>query len=593
MGKAAFFRFGLVLAVTFGCFLSAHAATLDIGVAASTDDAEEIADGRVNTTSSDLNLVRDKRQDQTVGIRFNGINIPQGATVLSASIQFTTDETGSQATTLFIAGEANDSAGTFNKARFSISRRPHTGAGVVWTPAAWPVVGEAGPAQRTPDISAIIQEIINRPGWTAGNALAVIISGNGQRVAKSYDGAPATAPRLHIEYVADAVNEPPVVDAGPDAALVRPDDTLSVSAEVSDDGLPNSLLNTVWTHNGGTGTGAVAFGDPGAFATSVTFVPPEPGTYHLRISADDGELQAFDELVVTISDNAGGSRVESIRLVAHTATGFDTSTDMPLTVPAIDPAGLVYHPPTQRLFIADSEINEVPAAFSVVQANLFETSTAVDLLYDQWDLTLRTGNEPALNREPTGIAYCATDDHFYVSNDDTDTVYRYAYDGRLFTAVDAVSTRPYSTDPEDVACDPDSGRLYVIGGVDTNILVYSYDGGFVFQGVLDLERTAGSPTGVATDPEGITFDPVSGNLFVLSDPDNAIFEYTTAGVFVNRFSLDGFSPRPLVPQGITIGPSSLDPTRMSFYISDAGYDNDYDPNERDGMIFEVEIQRAP
>ncbi len=581
--------FCITLVAALGFAVSTSATTLDIPVNSSTDDAEERPNGRVSLTSSDLELIREKRNDQTVGVRFNRINIPPGSTVMNAYIQFTVDETDSVATTLLIEGEANDNAAKFRKIQYDISGRPTTDANVGWAPGPWSRAGDAGPAQRTPDITTIVQEIVDRPGWAAGNSLAFVITGTGTRVAESYNGSAIAAPRLHIEYGGGTGNLAPEVDAGPDATLVIPSDTVVVDAAVSDDGLPAGILNTVWTHVGGTGSGTVTFGDPSAVTTTATFTPPDPGTYRLRINADDGELSAFDELLITLSENI---QVAAITQVNFVATGFDTTTDTPLTVPAIDPAGLVYHAPTQRLFIADSEINEVPAAFDIVQANLFETSPTVDMLFDQWDLTQRTGNEPALNREPTGIAFCAGDDHFYVSNDDTDRVYRYAYDGRSFTAVDAVSTRPYSNDPEGITCDPDSGRIYVIGGVDINILVYEYSEGFVLRDVLDLPATAGTSAGIPDDPEGITYDPVSGHVFVMSAPDRTLYEYATSGLFIQKFNIEGFTPRPRKPQGISIGASSSNPGTMSFYIADGGVDNDHDPAERDGFIYEAEIQRA-
>ena len=67
--------------------------TLDVSVSASSDDAEEnTTNGRVNRGSSDLELV-DEGSNQLVGMRFNGLNIPRGATITTASIQFHTDET--------------------------------------------------------------------------------------------------------------------------------------------------------------------------------------------------------------------------------------------------------------------------------------------------------------------------------------------------------------------------------------------------------------------------------------------------------------------------------------------------------------------
>jgi hypothetical protein len=64
----------------------------------------------------------------------------------------------------------------------------------------WPTVNAAGTAQRTPDIPGIISEIVHQGTWNAGNSLAIIITGTGHRVAEAYDGVPAAAPLLHIQY---------------------------------------------------------------------------------------------------------------------------------------------------------------------------------------------------------------------------------------------------------------------------------------------------------------------------------------------------------------------------------------------------------
>jgi hypothetical protein len=61
-------------------------------------------------------------------------------------------------------------------------------------------VGQAESDQRTTDIAPIIQEIVNRPGWSSGNSLVIIVSGTGERVAESYDGVANGAPLLHVEF---------------------------------------------------------------------------------------------------------------------------------------------------------------------------------------------------------------------------------------------------------------------------------------------------------------------------------------------------------------------------------------------------------
>lgn len=170
-------------------------------MSASTDDAEQKSNGSVSLSSSDLELVVDS-SDQTVGMRFNAVTIPKDATITNAYLQFTVDETGSSAATaLQIWGQAADNASTFTTTTNNISSRAKT-ASVSWSPTAWSTVGAAGPDQRTPDIKAVIQEIVSRPGWASGNALVLIITGTdaNKRVAEAYDGIQLAAPLLHVDY---------------------------------------------------------------------------------------------------------------------------------------------------------------------------------------------------------------------------------------------------------------------------------------------------------------------------------------------------------------------------------------------------------
>jgi cysteine-rich repeat protein len=71
---------------------------------------------------------------------------------------------------------------------------------VAWDPPPWNSVGLEDAAQRTPDLSTIVQEIVDRPGWASGNAVAFIFTGSGVRTAESYEGLAAGAPLLHVAY---------------------------------------------------------------------------------------------------------------------------------------------------------------------------------------------------------------------------------------------------------------------------------------------------------------------------------------------------------------------------------------------------------
>ncbi|MFW5443959.1 MAG: InlB B-repeat-containing protein [Methylococcaceae bacterium] len=172
--------------------------TLWIPIESGADDAEEnVTSGGISLTSSDLELTQDGSKQQKAGLRFI-LDIPAGATILSAAIQFTADEAHSKFTTLSVSAEATPNAVHFSNTKFDISHRTLVSKTVVWEPLPWTAIGEAGPDQQTPDLSSIVQAVVNQGAWAPGNAIAFIISGQGKRVAESYNGT--AAPELHVEY---------------------------------------------------------------------------------------------------------------------------------------------------------------------------------------------------------------------------------------------------------------------------------------------------------------------------------------------------------------------------------------------------------
>ncbi len=169
---------------------------VNVRVANGNDDVEERATGQMYMNSTDLELVYDT-DNQTVGIRFRGINIPKGAKITNAYITFVVDETASKATILSIQGEASPNAAAFTTANRNVSSRSRTANVVSWVPASW---STRGSIQLTPNLASIIQEIVNLSNWTSGNSIVIIFSGNGSRIAQSYEKNSANAPLIHIEY---------------------------------------------------------------------------------------------------------------------------------------------------------------------------------------------------------------------------------------------------------------------------------------------------------------------------------------------------------------------------------------------------------
>ena len=232
---------------------------INVRVSAGNDDAEERSDGSMYRSSSDLELVDDGSRRQTVGMRFNGIDIPQGATILNAYVQFQVDETNSGSVVVEIRGQDNDNATTFTSSDGNITSRPTTAASVTWAPPTWTSVGAAGPGQRTPDLQDIIQEIVKRTGWAANNSLVIIMTGSGERTAESYNGKSSAAPLLHIEYVNSTApaNQPPVASftANPSSGEAPLTVSLDATASYDPDG---TSLSYYWDYGDTTsGSGAL------------------------------------------------------------------------------------------------------------------------------------------------------------------------------------------------------------------------------------------------------------------------------------------------------------------------------------------------
>ena len=122
--------------------------TLNIRISAADDDQEEWLPAKSGQTqsktigsldpgSSDLEFGTEAsgNDPQMVGLRFTNINIPKGAIILSAYIQFTVDAVGknNDPCRVFIKGEAIDSSLMFNTAvSYNISSRSKTNDSIVW-----------------------------------------------------------------------------------------------------------------------------------------------------------------------------------------------------------------------------------------------------------------------------------------------------------------------------------------------------------------------------------------------------------------------------------------------------------------------------
>jgi hypothetical protein len=333
--------------------------TVSLPIVSGTDDAIEGGGSTgdfVNTHSADNEFGHTGAASPVrvvTGLRFADIPVPQGGEIVGAKVQFKVDETGTDPASYVIRGHAVDDSPTFvHGGGGDITKRlsNSTTATVAWEPPAWTTIGLAGEEQQTPELRTILQEIVDRRGWTKGNAASFIVSGatddTGRRTAEAKDGL--TPPVLLLQFKMTAApvippppgdtppppsgggggggstpppsNTAPTVDAGSDAT-VPVTGPAALDGTVTDDGLPTGTLSVAWTKV--SGLGEVAFADAKQVDTGATF--SAAGSYTLRLTASDGALSTSDDVVIKVQDSGASGATEvtldsARRAVRHSGT---------------------------------------------------------------------------------------------------------------------------------------------------------------------------------------------------------------------------------------------------------------------------------
>jgi hypothetical protein len=259
-------------------------ATLNNRIASGADDVEEkLGNGVMNLGSSDLELGEDTALNgaQVVGLRFQYLYIPRGASIDAAYLEFTVDESFSEETNVVIRAQAADNATAFSTASFNLTNRPLTTASTPWSVPAWNSVGAK---QQSPDIAAVLQEVIDRDGWNPNNSVVLAISGSGHRTAEAYEGVAASAVLLHVEYSSPApVNELPAANFAYSTSLL----TASFTDMSSDS--DGTIVTWLWDFGDNTSSTQASPGHTYDVAGSYTV--------SLTVTDDDGATHTTSEEV--------------------------------------------------------------------------------------------------------------------------------------------------------------------------------------------------------------------------------------------------------------------------------------------------------
>jgi hypothetical protein len=164
-------------------------------VGASSDDARENS-GTVGLTAGTINT---SGLNQRLGFRFTNVTVPQGATVTATGFGlYLTTTTADSPANATIHGHDTDNAATFTTSTNNISNRTLTTASHTYSSS----LTDVGVGYWGVDITSVIQEIIDRPGWASGNSIVIIVRGatGTNMTVQTWDGDPDNAAYLDINY---------------------------------------------------------------------------------------------------------------------------------------------------------------------------------------------------------------------------------------------------------------------------------------------------------------------------------------------------------------------------------------------------------
>jgi hypothetical protein len=298
--------------------------TVTFQIGASADDVTEVSN-TLDATSANAWLGNGGATTGSyTGLRFRNVSIPAGATIRSARLEVRAAQTQWISIAFRLGAEASGNSAAFSTAsrpsqRTLVASTVNHSSNVNWTASTWYPLDE---------MATVVQAVVSRGDWAAGNSLSIIAAGTGgtwsRKFITAFDGAAASAARLIVTYDAAGgppTNQPPAITG----TTVSPTQGLAP--------LTVNVAATATDPEGGALTYSWAFGDGTTLSSqsgSRTFATP--GQYAVRVTVSDGTNQVSSTPITvrvgappsaTITSPAAGSAFQAGDVIPFSGTATD------------------------------------------------------------------------------------------------------------------------------------------------------------------------------------------------------------------------------------------------------------------------------
>ncbi|HYC56269.1 MAG TPA: hypothetical protein VEL28_15140 [Candidatus Binatia bacterium] len=131
-------------------------------------------------------------------LRFAGLPIPPGAVVRSAHLEMFPSTGRTNPVVLEYAAVDSEDAPPLTVEVGALSKLPLTSTSVIDAPPAF----DGSVYNPSVDLAALVQEIVDKPGWSEGNAMTIMVHDAGStssRLVRAYEAGASRAPALVVE----------------------------------------------------------------------------------------------------------------------------------------------------------------------------------------------------------------------------------------------------------------------------------------------------------------------------------------------------------------------------------------------------------
>ncbi len=170
-------------------------------MASAVDDIEEASPSHPSLPSG--TIIENSSLDNInhLGLRFQGVDIPQGAIITNAYLLLTARDNENSVVNTTIKAVATDDMPAWSLVDFNVTSQPTVPNTAVWTQGEW----DEKKSYKSVDISAVIQDVVNRADWNEGNSIGIITTsiGNLSDNHSAYSAAEddfSRKPKLVIAY---------------------------------------------------------------------------------------------------------------------------------------------------------------------------------------------------------------------------------------------------------------------------------------------------------------------------------------------------------------------------------------------------------